>query len=96
MLSPKIDRIKVLKISASWPLHDRSQNAASCKEQYWEQVSRAVTKFVFLLAREWFDQAPDRCNISAMKQEIFNQILTMMHTYGSRDCLKTIALQFPG
>ncbi|XP_066026452.1 CDAN1-interacting nuclease 1-like isoform X2 [Pocillopora verrucosa] len=31
-----------------------------------------------------------------MKQEIYQQILSMMHTYGSRDCLKTIALQFPG
>jgi len=31
-----------------------------------------------------------------MKQEIFNQILTMMRNDGSRDCLKTIALQFPG
>lgn len=31
-----------------------------------------------------------------MKLEIYNQILTLMHTYGSRDCLKTIALQFPG
>ena len=38
----------------------------------------------------------DSSYILTMKQEIYQQILSMMHTYGSRDCLKTIALQFPG
>lgn len=31
-----------------------------------------------------------------MKLEIYKQILGLMHTYGSRDGLKSIALQFPG
>ncbi|XP_031564877.1 protein C15orf41 homolog [Actinia tenebrosa] len=31
-----------------------------------------------------------------MKLEVYNQILSLMHKYGSRDCLKSIALQFPG
>ena len=63
----------------------------------WERGNRLVTKFWVLHHGGNISLIYEILNyILTMKQEIYQQILSMMHTYGSRDCLKTIALQFPG